>query len=285
MTKAYTAITANNNGLPFPYTQAIDASGPLATDGTEYIKEVVDDIWLREQALLDFYDYPPNGQNDSSIVNVLTGLPRAQSLAAQYMNFATPGTIVNWPSAIDPFTIGVTHGIDIRLLLLNGQGIDRTEFEYRMLDSIVYIGDSDNAAADSFYHADDAAGTIRNTAGDWLILPDLRGYSFRGLDEGRGVDPDGAGRIVGSNQDDAFQNIIGLFETRAVQAGRSVVENGIGVFTIQYNQGLFILQDILIGVPTSFIDQVIFNASDSLGARTSSETRNKNIATRYAIHY
>ncbi len=289
--KDYTTITINNNGQPFPDTRAKDASGPLATDGTEYIKEVVDDIWVEKQADLDFYDYPPTGVEDLKGVDPVTGLPKSQRLAARYMNYATPGTIVNWPSAEDPFDIWVTHGIDIRLLLLNGQGIDRTEDEYKMLDSIVYIGDPDNAAADSFYHADDAGGTIRNIAGDYLILPDLRGYSFRGLDEGRGVDPD-TSRIVGSNQDDAFQNITGSFFLRQKSAPipKEIVSTTGLPPLFSVNPSTFPavatneIQSTGAGGAKD-LNQVDFDASGDPSTRTDVETRNKNIATRYAIHY
>jgi len=36
-------------------------------------------------------------------------------------------------------------------------------------------------------------------------LPDMRGQFLRGLDTSGTIDPDGAGRVVGNNQDDAFQ--------------------------------------------------------------------------------
>lgn len=290
--KDYTTITVNNNGQPFPDTRAVDASGPLATDGTEYIKEVVDDAWLEKQAELDFYDYPPTGLEDLKGVDAITGLPNSQPLAARYMNYATPGTIVNWPSAEDPFTVGVTHGIDLRLILLFGQGIDRTMDEYKMLDSIVYIGDGDNATADSFYHANDVGGTIRNTAGDYLILPDLRGYSFRGLDTSGSVDPDGAGRIVGSKQDDAFQGISGsFFLLRTGNTGNDWIVNG----SFFDDFVTIIRRSISVPVPErkldqdttspSDMDEIIINTSEATGAKSSTESRGKNMATQFAIHY
>lgn len=294
--KDYTTITANNNGLLFPDTRAVDASGPLATDGTEIIKEVVDDAWLEKQAELDFYDYPPTGLEDLKGVDAITGLPNSQPLAARYMNYATPGTIVNWPSAEDPFTVGVTHGIDLRLILLFGQGIDRTMDEYKMLDSIVYIGDGDNATADSFYHANDVGGTIRNTAGDYLILPDLRGWSFRGLDTTGSVDPDGAGRIVGSKQDDAFQAITGsIFFKRT---GPNLFVDVIvfedlfsDTFTairksIAMTQDYAYIDESSIGAnPGADFDEIVMDTSLALGAKSSTESRAKNMATQFAIHY
>lgn len=292
--KSYLSITGNNNAVAFPGTRAVNALGPLAVDGTEFIREVVDDVWLWKQSLLDFYNYPPNGLDDEAGVDLISGLPKSQPLAAQYMNYGTPGVIVNWGSDTDPFVVGVTHGIDIRLLLLEGQGIDRTLDDYKMLDSIVYIGDGNNATADSFYHADDAGGTIRNIAGDYLILPDLQGYSIRGLDPSGTVDPDGASRIVGSIQQDTFQDFAGSFFLQQKNPGGfpSIVgENPFGAISVGGSETPLVGESTEIqsyNIPGSAIgnvNQVYFNASGDDNARTSIETRIKNIAIRFAIYY
>jgi hypothetical protein len=68
-----------------------------------------------------------------------------------------------------------------------------------------YVGDPDNPTASAFYHADDAAGTIRNTTGIYLILPDERGYFLRGLDTSGTIDPQGATRDIGDTQDDDIE--------------------------------------------------------------------------------
>jgi len=85
-------------------------------------------------------------------------------------------------------------------LLCDGSGILRAN--YADLDSVVYCGDPDNPTADAFYHADDAGGSVRNTAGVYLILPDWRGRALRGLDPTAIRDPDGASRTLGDYQDD-----------------------------------------------------------------------------------
>lgn len=291
MTKAYSVITVNNNGQPFPDTRAIDASGPLAVDGTEIIKEVVDDIWLESQALLDFYNNPPNGLDDLPGVDAITGLPNSQPLATQYMAHATPGVIVNWPSEEDPFVVGLTHGIDIRLLLLEGQGIDRTLDDYKMLDSIVYIGDTDNPTADSFYHANDAGGINRNPAGIYLILPDARGYSWRALDPSGTIDPDGASRIMGSFQEDALQNIFGiffslqknLFEPRIIRTNNFLFSFN-PIYTLSPFQDQIQSTTATGGLKPQ--DQIEFDTSKVLGLKTAlEESRSKNITTNFAISY
>jgi hypothetical protein len=294
MSKDYNVITNNNVGV-FPLVQAINSSGPLIPDGSEIIDEVIDDVWLEKQALLDFYDYPPLGSPDLAGVfgAVFKNLPISQPLALQYMNYATPGTIVNWASEIDPAVVGATLGLgmEIRLLLLHGQGILRAD--YLMLDAIVYVGDLENATADSFYHADDDQGAVRNIAGDYLILPDARGYSFRGLDPSGLIDPEGAGRIVGSEQEDALQEITGEFPIMQKEGGT----NNHVVFQSGGGGALAVEQDFIQG-PTNTqiasysspvdktLDRVLFNASASLGTNVDpDETRGKNIATHFAIHY
>lgn len=293
MTRLYDEITDNNNGAVFPNTRAIDSSGPLIPDGTEIIEGVIDDVWLEKQALLSFYNYPPNGLEDTAGIfpAAIGGLPDSQPLAVQYMNYATPGTIVNWASDLDPALVGATLGLEIRLILLHGQGVDIGVADFAMLDAITYVGDPDNATADAFYHAVDALGTIRNTGGNYLILPDVRGYSFRALDPSGLIDPEGAGRIVGSKQDDAFQEFEAFFHILRSQVaanGNVIDDTGVPGFTNLQNA---------FGVPTPSrrfdvinqsgqnMDRIILNTATIPTLKTSSETRAKNIATHFAIHY
>ena len=79
-----TAFT-NTNGVPFPNTEAINASGPSTTDGTEFVKIGIDDgmDWGAAQALLDAADLTPNGLIESvansqklQAMNILFGIPR-----------------------------------------------------------------------------------------------------------------------------------------------------------------------------------------------------------------
>lgn len=287
--KAYDTITVNNNGQPFPDTRAVDSSGPLATDGTEIVKEVVDDVWLEKQALLDFYNYPPNGLDDLPGVDV-GGLPLSQPLAAQYMNYGTPGMIVNWPSEEDPTLLGISLGIDIRLLLLHGQGIPRADYE--MLDFVVYIGKFNpalNATADNFYHADDALGTIRNPAGQYLILPDIRGGFWRALDPSGAIDPDGASRLAGSVQNDALQNIVGSFSLMRKDVPATRIVSSISptlLFKFADHPSLEGTQIKSVNAPSNpDVTEVTFDTSGVFGLRTSVESRPKNITTHFAIRY
>ena len=285
--KDYTVITGNNNGQPFPDTRAINSTGPLATDGTEVIDEVVNDLWAEKQAFLDSWGETPNGFEDEAGIDPVNFLPKSQPLAIQYMNFGTPGVVVPWMSPDDPAIVSAAVGFDIRILLLQGQGIDRTVDEYKRLDLMCYVGDVNNPTADSFCRADDAAGTIRNIAGQYLILPDMRGQFLRGLDEGAGIDPDGVGRISGSLQLDALQDLVGQFDSHRDEFGNSIagiLATGVFINLGQVSPILTGAVDILgtSDAPRYLID---FKFSNDPAARTSTETRAVNMAVRFGVYY
>jgi len=282
MTKAYDSITLNNNGVVFPGTRAINATGPTAFDGTERLKETVDDVWLNRQAELDFYNSPPNGLDDLAGVAPANGLPLAQPLIARYMNYGAPGVIVPWCSTIDPAIISAAINCDIRILLLNGQGVDRTTDDYKLLDILCYVGNAANPTADSFYRADDAAGTIRNIAGQYLILPDMRGYSLRGLDPSGVIDPDGASRIVGSVQEDAFQGHWRDIES-AMGVAQVLVDNA--MFTGPTALGGVFNAPVTPGNQNKALIKTFLTDGVNGTPRISSESRAKNVAVRYGMYY
>jgi hypothetical protein len=148
------------------------------------------------------------------------------------------------------------------------------------------VGDGNNAAVaaagGAYYRADDAAGTIPNIAGVYLILPERRGYTPRGLDPAATVDPQGASRYLGDLQEDAFQghrfyNGIGYTATTMWIYGATLSEVP-GVATVRpdassinpTSQGLTSLPktDGVNGTP-----------------RTSSETRMSNASTKWVVWY
>lgn len=103
-------------------------------------------------------------------------------------------------------------------------------------------------------------------------LPDLRGEFIRGWDAGRGVD---AGRVLGSHQMDAFQNITGTFHIREQIGGIAVS----GAF--QRSQETRPTCHHVNG--GGYDVTVSFNAS--LVARTANETRPRNVALLLCIKY
>jgi hypothetical protein len=179
------ATIANVSGA-FPSVVSLNSTGPGNLDGTPYIKTVIDDLWGFSQALMNASSLTPDAVTESSTAS--------QRLEAIRRISGYPGEGIFWlGDDADPSVLG------IRMLPLNGQGV--LVATYPELDASCYVGNTANPTASMFYHADDAAGTIRNTAGIYLILPDMRGSFARGLDTSGTVDPGGATRDIGNLQD------------------------------------------------------------------------------------
>ena len=258
-----TAVIANYTGSgPYGYTGK-NASGAGATDGTEWIAAVIDNwLWGPQQALFEHEGFTANGVTEAA--------GGASQVLDAWQNILPPGCIIEWNINTDPATYGA------RYLLLNGQGI--LVANYSDLVTNVYVGDGNNAAVaaagGAYYRADDAAGTTPNTAGAYLILPESRGYTTRGLDTAASVDPFGASRYLGDNQGSAMW---GHWHRMFQQAGGGTLDypgllgttNG-----LQQDTGL------QINGPGAAISDGV-NGTPSL----SSESRMTNRSTKFAIRY
>lgn len=98
------------------------------------------------------------------------------------------------------------------------------------------------------------------------VLPDMRAYSVRGLDYGRGID---VGRTVLSQQGDAIRNITGALSTGAYHSGAS---------------GVFVDQGTAVTRPDGESRAAISIGFDaSRVVPTASENRVKNIAFLYIV--
>lgn len=257
-------VFVNTNGVVFPDTEAVNSSGALATDGTEFVKLMIDNYMFgRQQALLNHVGLTPNGISEADGAS-------QEILALQRMGMH-PG------QGLFAFWNDTPSNLGIRVLMLTGQGILRAN--YADLDSFVYVGDGNNPTASTFYHADDAAGTIRNTAGVYLILPDARGQTIRGLDLAAAVDPDGASRDLGHLQLDAMQRITGTVDSNyAVGTGRSGVFGSANTTATRPPGGT-----------SASTSDITFNNANSISpnaAKTSdSESRMTNMACDIGIIY
>ncbi len=126
----YFSVFINTNGLAFPNTLAVNASGPSATDGTEFVKAMIDDIWGARQAVMDAAGLVPDGVTEAP--------GTSQFLEALWLIGPGPGIGTEWLKALDP---GVTGD---RALFRNGQGV--LIASYPLLDAACYVGDGNNAA-------------------------------------------------------------------------------------------------------------------------------------------
>lgn len=128
-------------------------------------------------------------------------------------------------------------------------------------------------------------GTAFNTGGEGagnFRLPESRGEFLRGWDHGRGVD---AGRAIGSYQLDALQNIKGDIATRSFGGGTpGSIIGGItpGPFgATRAGAGAAGTSPLTSAAGTVAADLTVFDAS--LVARTSTETRPRNLAVMWCI--
>lgn len=198
----------------FPNTTAKNVSGAGLTDGTEWVKAYIDQIFGFTQALMDYAGGSSNAPTGTPGTpnGVVEAAGVSQLLEAiQTGNGIGPGMLVGWFLASDPSVTG--H----RVLLMQGQGVLITS--YPDLVSATYVGDGNNstvqAGGGKFYKSSDAAGTTPNTAGPYFQLPEGRGYTLRGLDLAATVDPLGASRFLGDNQADDYNAHTHTFSYRS----------------------------------------------------------------------
>jgi len=153
------AVFTNFTGA-FPDVVSVNSTGPSTTDGTEFVKIMIDNYMFGpQQAILDYANLTPDSVPEAA--------GASQTIEAIQKGFAVgPGKYVLWGLNDTPATTK-----DRVILLTNGatQGVLRAT--YGDLDSSCYVGDGNNATAPYFYHASDAAGTARLTTGAYLILP------------------------------------------------------------------------------------------------------------------
>ncbi len=162
----YEVSLVNTDHVAFPDTQAVNISAPGSGDGTEFVALLVNDIWGRAQALMAHAGLTPDGVSEAA--------GTAQFLEALFKGLAVgPGMGVIYWKNDTPAALGD------RVLLLQGQVI--LIATYPLLAAAVYCGDANNATAPAFYKTSDAGGTTRSTAGTYLVLPDTRGLSLKGV--------------------------------------------------------------------------------------------------------
>lgn len=106
-------------------------------------------------------------------------------------------------------------------------------------------------------------------------IPDLRGQFVRGWDHGASVD---SGRVLGSFQTDALQNITGKITEMQVAAWRAQAQSGALYQSRRHSTG----QHDRGNMSGTMVD---LNFDASKVARTAAETRPKNIALMYIIKH
>lgn len=160
------AATFNNFTGIFPDIEAVNVSAPGAGDGTEFVAALVNDIWGRAQAIMDYAGLTPDGvQEAPDTAQILTALSKGYGIG--------PGIgVIYWKN-------GTPAANGDRVILLQGQVI--TIANYPLLAAACYVGDANNATAPAFYKTSDAGGVTRSTAGTYMVMPDTRAVSLKGV--------------------------------------------------------------------------------------------------------
>lgn len=257
------------NGVSLSYTaEATNISGPGATDGTGLQASILNDEWGFNQACLKYAGVVPSGTVEDA--------DTSQILASIINSLSPVGTVLQGMWNTDPASLG------IRALLLDGTGI--LIADYAALVAACYVGDGNNATADAFYKADDAAGTIPNTAGTYFILPDTRGSFLRDADSAKTYDPYGdrtMGEVQGSYLQDHEHDIQNLVSpgTQYLEQTPATTDMTGGSGSVAFSVG---------GAGTSQVGayaiQTPNKGSDAV-ATESTETAPRNAICKFAIRY
>jgi hypothetical protein len=194
--KSFENQTTNNSGT-FPTTTAVNASGPTAQDGTEYIKDVIDHIWGKDQAIMDAAGLTPDGVTESSAAS--------QILEAIKIIAAPPvGTVFSYGATAEPTGYILANGQTMGQI---GSGATKEGDLYRDLYDLYWNEVKNNAA---LYTTSSALTSDANT--DWLnnitiAVPDYRAVvpMMKGTQT---INTRTKGRLtnLGEIQEDVFQN-------------------------------------------------------------------------------
>jgi hypothetical protein len=184
---------ANTTGS-FPLVEFQDITAPGDGLGTPAIKDWVQTLVGWPQALMDYAGLTPDGNHETGAASQLL---TAMKLMGMYPGVVLPLHINDDPANLIPAP---------RLMLLTGQTV--LAADYPELVAATYIGDANNANAayEGYFKTGDTPGTVRNTAGPYFVLPDLRGHALRGDDSAGTTDPDGASRVLPDSQAHAVDN-------------------------------------------------------------------------------
>jgi microcystin-dependent protein len=118
----YLSTFVNTDGNAFPTTAAVNSSGPGTTDGTEFVKAMIDDMWGFNQALLDYTDDTPSGVSEAA--GLSQRLDSILKITANITSYTTTSnhTVYEW----DKRGIVIVESGVVTLSLLAGTGCDET---------------------------------------------------------------------------------------------------------------------------------------------------------------
>lgn len=117
----FLASFTNQNGVAFPNTAGVNSSGGGATDGTEFVKIFVDDIWGFFQELLNYTDDTPNGTSEVGGSQLLSSIQKIVANTTE-LTTNTTHTVENF----DKYSMLVLSSGCTVARLVGGTGADET---------------------------------------------------------------------------------------------------------------------------------------------------------------
>lgn len=167
---------------------------------------------------------------------------------------ATTGTIVSYGGSLGSIPAG--------FLYCNGAEISR----------------EDNATLFAVIGVTWGAGNGTTT----FNLPDLRGRSTRGVDDGAARDHE-LSRVIGSYQDDKLQNFEGSFKVYGGSGINNPLQDGTGIVKDSFPQAEARSYTFRARTNTSYLFRVDIDAASMATLRTADETTVKNGAVAFII--
>jgi len=254
----------------WPATVAKNASGPLASDGTPFTDDLINDLWGGRIDLMVRAGLTPDGSTEANGTSqFVEALRRGAGLP--------PGILVY--AMMNPVRLALC-----RLLALTGQII--TIANYAELCAAVYCGDADNPTAPAFYKTSDAGGYTRSTTGGYMVFPDARGLVVRGLGSNSIITAANGstysgGTKIGELLTDMFAGHIHRFMRPTGTVGAIAQYDGTaaGAANDSFARG----SGTSIG--TLSIDVTPYNDGTNGSPRSGAETRGASIAAQICITY
>ena len=252
----------------FPNTQAKNASGPGATDGTPYDSLFISDLWGARQDLLAMAGMTPDGVQEAAG-------------SSQFMEAFRRGAGLP-PGMLVMGFFSPTRQALMRLLPLEGQIVPVDVYD-RLVDA-VWQGPSLNPTVPCFYRCDNDANKTRNAAGAYLYLPDMRGLFPRAAGQnsvhfpsvGALYDGNDAGKFIS----DAIRNITGIWAAHML-AYNGLIYNAGALIAGNHSAEIFNPINSISGVTGGKC--IEFNAGNQVPV--AKENRVASISVLYLISY
>jgi hypothetical protein len=176
--KDFQATFVNTDGNPFPLTASVNSSGGGATDGTEFVKAMVDDFWGWMQDLLYYTDDTPNGNSEIGASQLLNSIIKIVSNITSISSNVTH-TVEDWNKrSMLLLTVGCTSvrvegGVGCnrsnRLFVHNYTGVD-CDVDFGAVAATEVITLKNDQNVEFFYDDSNVKFKLKTSIADQVII-------------------------------------------------------------------------------------------------------------------